>query len=144
MSSERSAAHHCIDEKRTRLDRVLTRRFQAGLHVCKHVFLQPGAQWPRRQRWALHQRAFKRILPPFPLFFTYSTHFSASSRLECAIKVSHIGTGFSFQVQISFFSLLNCFDVCIIRHNRSERFPPADFLQPQCRVVSLSSQSFLA
>ena len=38
----------------------------AGVHVYKHVYLPPGAQWPQRQRWALQKRA-SDACSPFPL-----------------------------------------------------------------------------
>ena len=47
-----------------------------------HVYLPPGAQCPKRQRWALQQRAFSHMLPHLLSFSYYRCQSSVHIRIN--------------------------------------------------------------
>ncbi len=73
IPSERSAAHDCIDGRGRHLEYGCGQTLPAlpGYMCIAHVCLPRGAEWAWRQRWAVQQRAFSRMLPPF-LFLSFT------------------------------------------------------------------------
>ena len=75
MSSERSAAHDCIDAKGRRLEYRSGQTLLAPGYMCISMYAcrvkRNGVQ---RGRWALQQRAFWRMLRPFLSFFSPCRH----------------------------------------------------------------------
>ncbi len=70
---------------------VLAKRYRAGLHVSKHVYLPPGAQRLRKQRWALQQRAFSRMLPLLFLIINQCQFINYNSQYDLEATVGSVG-----------------------------------------------------
>ena len=88
MSSERSAAHHCIQGKGRRLEYRSGQTLAASGYMCTSRYayhLEPNGL--QRQRWALQPRILSRMLPPL-LYYVIDT--SEARGVEFVIIVDGI------------------------------------------------------